>query len=494
MASPAPARPATGDFTPLTAGGIGSRSAPEATLRRRPRSIIASTLTILGVTLALLLPALFNGYPILFSDTADYLLRSQSLVASPIRAPGYALWIRLTSGGATLWLPIVAQSVFLATLIVRTLRHFGRPTARQALGIALALTIGTSVGWVSSKAMPDLFIAMVILGLYLAVAQWERLGLADRALVVASVLVGGTMHLTNLLVGGAALVTLLALQRTDRAKPRARRDWLRAAALLVASAALTRGVDFIRRDGGKTGGNGSMFVLSHLVETGLAQRLLQDRCGVEKFALCPVRDTLTRSVDLFVWRPLQSPRYFVLHDDPTLIREETSHILGGIVRHYPLALAGSIASYTARQLVAFRVNDEIWRHRHRTEVQRVIIDMYPRDLPAQERARQQENTLRLPWTPLLHLFVFLAAAAFSLITLRRALAERAITLADSTGLHVVVWVTLVVNAAICANLAAVFSRYQSRVSWLLPLAVIATLLERGMLRWPRPDVRLTTRA
>ena len=55
-------------------------------------------------------------------------------------------------------------------------------------------------------------------------------------------------------------------------------------------------------------------------------------------------------------------------------------------------------------------------------------------------------------------------------------------------------IPLVVNAAICANLAAVFSRYQSRVSWLLPLAVIATLLERGMLRWPLPDVRLTTRA
>ncbi|HET9004464.1 MAG TPA: hypothetical protein VFN39_10740, partial [Gemmatimonadaceae bacterium] len=256
-----------------------------------------ATLTILGVTLALLLPALFNGYPILFSDTADYLLRSRSLVASPIRAPGYALWIRLTSGGATLWLPIVAQSLFLATLVVRTLRVFGRPTARQTSGIAFALTIGTSAAWVSSKAMPDLFIAMVILGLYLAVAHWERLAVADRALVVASVLAGGTMHLTNLLVGGAVLVTLLVLQRTDRATPRARRAWLRAAALLVASAALTRGMDYIRRDSGKTGGNGSMFVLSHLVETGLAQRLLQDRCGVEHFALCPVRDTLTRSVD-----------------------------------------------------------------------------------------------------------------------------------------------------------------------------------------------------
>jgi len=491
MASRAPSRPDTADFNRLAPGEAGRGIALGPSPRAHRGSVIAAVLTVAGVTLALLLPALFNRYPILFSDTADYLLRSRSLVASPIRAPGYALWIRLTSGASTLWLPVIAQSLFLAILIVRTLRLFGRPTTWQTLGIALALTVGSSAGWVSSKAMPDVFVAMVILGLYLAVAHWQQLGFADRALVVASVLVGGTMHLTNLLVGGVALVALLVLQQAGHPRPWARRDWLRAAALLVASAALTRGVDHIRRDGGQTGGNGSMFVLSHLVETGLAQRLLQDRCGVEQFALCPVRDTLTRSVDLFVWRPLQSPRYFVLHDDPALIRTETSHILRGIVRHYPLALAGSVASYTARQFVAFRVNDEIWRHRHRTEVQRVIMDMFPGDLPAQEHARQQENTLRLPWTPLLHLVVFLAAAAFSLVTLRRAFAARAISLADSTGLHVVVWVVLVANAAICANLAAVFSRYQSRVSWLLPLAVIATMLERGMLR---PPLRLTTRA
>lgn len=493
MASPAPIRPSTADFISFSGRESAGRVAPGEAPRAQRTPFIAAVLTIFGVTLALLLPALFNRYPILFPDTADYLLRSRSLVASPIRAPGYALWIRLTSAGATLWLPIVAQSLFLATLIVRTLRQFGPPTARQMSAIALALTIGTPVGWVSSRAMPDLFIAMVILGLHLLVAHWERLGRGDRVLVVASVLAGGTMHLTNLLVGGAALVALFALQRTTRAAPDARRAWMGAAALLVTSAVLTRGMGHLRRDGGETGGNRGVFVLAHLVETGLAQRLLQDRCGIERYALCPVRDTLTRSVDLFMWRPLESPRYFVLRDDPALIGEEAGRILGGIVRHYPLALAGSFVSYTARQLVAFRANDEIWRHRHRTEVQRVIMSVYPGDLPAQERARQQENTLRLPWTPLLHLFIFLAAAAFSLIMLRRAFAERAVTLADSTGLHVVVWVTLVVNAAICANLAAVFSRYQSRVSWLLPLAVIATLLERGMLRWPLPALRLTTR-
>src|SRR5690348_4553339 len=130
MASTIPTRPAAGDYSPLTAAGTGTRGEQDERSPRSLRTGIAAVLTIAGVTLALLLPALFNGYPILFSDTADYMLRSQSLLASPIRAPGYALWIRLTAAGTTLWLPVVAQSLFLATLVVRTLRQFGRPDAR----------------------------------------------------------------------------------------------------------------------------------------------------------------------------------------------------------------------------------------------------------------------------------------------------------------------------------------------------------------------------
>jgi len=450
----------------------------------RRAAAISGAAAIIGITIALLLPALFNGYPILFPDTADYLLRAETLVPSPIRAPGYAVWMRLAIAGGNLWVPVVAQSLLLAALVWRTLRIFARPTLGMTLGLAIALSVGTSVGWVSSKAMPDVFVAMVLLGLYLTAAHWDRLGLGGRILAVTSVIMGGTMHLTNVLVGAAALVAMLGLQRGPRPGRLHGRALLLAALSLAASLALTSAFDRIRHDASTSGGNGGTFVLGHLVETGLAQRLLQDRCGIESFALCPVRDTLTRSVDLFVWRPEQSPRYLVLHDDQALIRSETGHILRGVITRYPLAFAWSVLSYTGRQMVSFQVNDEIWRHRNRTEVQRVIARMFPGDLATQVRARQQANNLRLPWTSMLHLIVFLAAAAFSIIGLRRWIAAREVDLANAAGLHVVVWATLVANAAVCANLAGVFSRYQTRVSWLLPLAVIATLLERGALRRP----------
>lgn len=492
MAAPARIPSVSDRFTPLTPGVTGVAGAPPPASippRERARTVLAAA-TIVAFTVVLLLPALFNGYPILFSDTADYLLRSETLLPSPIRAPGYAFWLRFASAGATLWLPIIAQSLMLAALVWQTVRVFGRPRPVAALGAAVALTIATSIGWVSSKAMPDVFVAMVILGLYLLACHWSASSALARAFAIAAVAIGATMHLTNALVGGAVLAAILVLRWRDRHDRAMRQAMLSAALVLIAATIATRSYESVRRDRTQQPFNGSMFVLSHLVETGLAEQLLQERCASEQFALCPVRDTLTRQVEMFVWRPETSPRWFVLHDDPALIREETMHLLGGIVRHHPFALAASIVDYTARQLVTFRVNDEIWRHRNRTEVQRVIARMYPNDLPEQERARQQENTLRQPWTPLVHLIAFLAAAAFSLVMLRREWIAGRVSAMNAAGFHAIVWITLVANAAICANLASVFSRYQSRVSWLLPFAVLLSLLERSQLRSSQSDAHV----
>lgn len=484
MAAPPATRPHADSLTPWAPGENAiESSAHGASGRSAARAFAPAGLTIVALTVLLLLPALFNGYPVLFADTADYLLRSRTLAPSPIRAPGYAVWIRLTSAGLTLWLPVIAQSALLAALIWRTLRAFGRPTAIATIIAGIVLVAGSSVAWASSKAMPDVFVAMLILGLYLVAVQWRPMGIAWRAVAIAAVLIGGTMHLTNLVVGASALVAIAALERA--AAPRLTRgSVLRAAAALLASAGLAQAYQRAPQDARAVESNSDVFLLSHLVETGLAQRLLEDRCTTESFALCPVRDTLTRQVELFVWRPEQSPRYLVLHDDPVLIREETRHIMRGVIAHYPFALGLSVVKYTAEQFLTFRVNDDIWRHQNRTHVQRAIIAVFPGDLPAQESARQQANTLRLGWTTGAHLVVFLAAAAFSLVMLVRAASTDELAIDRAAGLHVVVWVTLVVNAAVCANAASVFARYQSRLSWLLPFAVVATLLERGVRHWP----------
>lgn len=453
--------------------------APPAPALARARGVRDGLLAVAGLTLLLLLPAIFNGYPVVFPDTAEYILRATTLTPSPIRAPGYGVWIRATSLGLSLWLPVVAQSLLLAALVWRTLVALGRPTLRATLGVGLALALGSSAAWASSKAMPDVFTATVVLGLYLAVVHWRTLGAGGRVLAAAGVVIGGTMHLTNVLVGGLLVVVLLLLQLALRAEWRLGAGYRRGALLLLASAALARGFEYVRRDDNEVEFNGSIFLLSHLVETGLAQQLLQERCGQEQFALCPVRDTLTRPIEMFVWRPKQSPRFFVLHDDPALIREEANHILRGVATRHPFALLASVTRYTGEQLVNFRVNDDIWRHREQSVVQRYVADAFPRDLPREAAARQQRNTLRLPWTGNLHLVVFFVAVALSLIALRRAIAARALALDRAVGFQAVVWATLLLNAAVCANLSSVFSRYQSRVSWLLPFAVLAMYLERS---------------
>src|SRR4051812_16429872 len=116
MAAPPPLAPAR-RVLQLLAAPVPASPGRE----RRGRDLLA----VAGIAIVLLLPALFNGYPGLFPDTAEYILRARTLPPSPIRAPGYGVWLWATSAGTSLWLPVVAQSALLAALVWRTLLALG---------------------------------------------------------------------------------------------------------------------------------------------------------------------------------------------------------------------------------------------------------------------------------------------------------------------------------------------------------------------------------
>ncbi|HRH39293.1 MAG TPA: hypothetical protein PK760_13165, partial [Flavobacteriales bacterium] len=66
----------------------------------------------------LIWPAIYNGYPILYSDTATYVASGMKLDAPMDRPITYGLFIRITSiGGFTLWTTIVAQAAILTALL-----------------------------------------------------------------------------------------------------------------------------------------------------------------------------------------------------------------------------------------------------------------------------------------------------------------------------------------------------------------------------------------
>ena len=111
-----------------------------------------------GLTiLALIYPALYNGFPLVFYDTGGYIARAfePELVPGRSVAYGYLLWV--LDLGLAYWPAILVQSGVVVWLIhvcarVHDLSHGPLPLAATTAGLA----IGTGLPWFTAQLMPDI--------------------------------------------------------------------------------------------------------------------------------------------------------------------------------------------------------------------------------------------------------------------------------------------------------------------------------------------------
>ena len=110
------------------------------------------------VCIALLVwPALYNGLPILYSDTATYVASGMKLETPMDRPISYGIFIWITSlGGTTLWTTILCQAALVLAVLRRLFvlmdpRFRTRPILFAAC--IAGLSIFTSLPWVVAQIM-----------------------------------------------------------------------------------------------------------------------------------------------------------------------------------------------------------------------------------------------------------------------------------------------------------------------------------------------------
>src|SRR6187551_1745062 len=93
-------------------------------------------------TLALLAPALWNGFPLIYPDTGGYLERPLTGTLEMGRSALYGAFL-LAGAPLTFWPNVIAQVVIIVWLVALTLRAHGvggRPMLVCLVVVALALT------------------------------------------------------------------------------------------------------------------------------------------------------------------------------------------------------------------------------------------------------------------------------------------------------------------------------------------------------------------
>jgi hypothetical protein len=212
---------------------------------------------------------------------------------------------------------------------------------------------------------------------------------------------------------------------------------------------------------------GFNFVFSRLVQDGIVDRYLADRCPSPAIELCAYQGEMPQTADDWLWA-LDSPIYKLGGLEP--FEPEARRIVLESLALYPaMHLKAAIVS-AAKQFAAIATGDGLtpWSWYTRLTFERYA----PSALNSYISGRQALSPFDFGWINFIHVPIqALAIAALPMIILARPNEQIA-------ALAAFVLAALVGNAVICGVLSNPHDRYQSRLVWLAPLIVAIGLSQR----------------
>jgi hypothetical protein len=438
-------------------------------------------LLIRAVSVCVLLwVAVFNGYPIVFSDSGSYLLTGDMLVALwPFRSPGYSIFTRFASLGISGWFVVGVQAILVVYVLDQTCAYL-LGDERRFRGICMLasvciLAVLTSLPWLVSQLMPDVFAGIVFLSSFL-LAFNDQLRLKSRLSLAAILMISSAAHASLLPIAAVFVSALIVVRlvRRPHGPPAVRKAVLVSLFVpLFASGLATATLNYRMHLGFKISPSGELFVMSRLFADGLAADFLRDNCPKRPFLACHYLSDLPRTQTEFLFE--DSPLLGELTGHP----QEMDEIVRGTLASYKLRFLTSSAKDTILQFAAIPTGDEVRSFNAKEWNINALGQVFPGDCRAFLRSKQSRGLL----LPLAN-----AAASIHTVIFWLSLASCFAFACAKSGrrlnrFFLFAMAFLLINAAVCATFSGVFDRYQSRVAWLPPFCLTAYICGRVKARY-----------
>jgi hypothetical protein len=437
----------------------------EATLHLQQNGKIVWTLAGLLMLTALLWPALWNGFPIVFYDTGGYLARPFEMTLAMGRSALYGAFLALGIK-EHFWPNIIVQAAIVAWLIALTLRlqgFGGRPWLATALVIGLCALTGLS--WYASQLTPDILVSVFVLALAMLAFHAQDLRRPETIILIVAIAVAIASHMSilALALGLTALLAVLGMFATRINLPQ---PAVALPAVAVATGVLLAPLSnfIITKQLAFTPG-GFNFVFGGLLQDGIVERYLADRCPNPTIRLCSYRAEVPRTADVWLWAE-ESPIYKLGGFEQ--FETEARRIVIESVMRYPAMSVRAAFIATIKQFADIATGDGLtpWSWHTQWTFERFAAGA----LKPYLASRQARMTLDFSWANLIHIPVqALAIAALPVIVL---LGRGR----DIAAIAALVFVALIGNSVICGVLSNPHDRYQSRLAWLAPLIVAVAAL------------------
>jgi len=430
--------------------------------------------------------ALWNGYPLLFSDSGVYIRAALERRAALDRPIYYSILILPFHFGRSLWPVVVTQSLVSALVIERAfallapqLHALWRWPTLVLLLVACAL--GTGLPWNVGQISPDFLAPLLVLALLLVLLRPHSLGPLARTGLLLLITVAQAIHYSHIPLAVATTLAIVAaaVLLGMRVRPS---DIISIIVTTFLAVAAIIGMNYLSLHTVTFSPLGPILMLGRLVQSGTAQEYLATACDTAAYRLCLYRDRLPNELNAFFF---DSQQIIVELGGNLAFVPEASRLVKDIIAAAPwqhlglalqLTLEQSINISTGWGLTPFTEERAVWiaLHRH-----------FPHEVPQFLASRQQTDRLYFAALNAVHvpfgIGLLAAAAAMLVVALRR---RRNTT----TVILLAVATALAASAFLGGALSAGDPRYQNRM---MPLVAIALAIGLTDLREHRH--RLTPR-
>jgi hypothetical protein len=427
-------------------------------------------------TVLLLVPAIWNGFPLLFHDSGAYFGRYFFDSLSPGRSAVYGFFLGATRW-PDFWPAAIVQSIVTVWTLALLLRVHGlghRPFLLA--GLTALLSVMTSLPWLTGQLMPDVFAGLAVLAVYLLVfraaslAHWETIALVLLVAFAASAH-NATLAVLLLMVGAGLSARIWRPQLVPLA------GLLRSAAALLLGVAMLLTANFAVTGKLTWTPGGTAFFFGRLVHDGIVHRYLEDNCPDPRLVLCQYRKELPEHINTFLWHGGPEGPFAAMGGFENG-NEEMREIITGSFLQYPGMHLTAAAKTTVTQLFAvgtgYGIEHDVW------DAYSHIENLTPEAVPAAHSARQRHKGLQFDAINLLHRPV--AWLSMGLLGLALWLAWRNRRYGGLAPMAATFTLALLANAAVCGIFSYAHDRYGARIVW-VALLFVAIAVARALPAW-----------
>lgn len=428
---------------------------------------------LLGAVFIGMLPAIYNGFPFLNSDSGAY-VGFTKIKSTPIdRSIFYSYFIIWLGWKETVELTIVAQSIIGTSLVYLLLRnHFSNIKSAAICFVSiLVLGVCTPYSWFISQLCPDIFMAFFALAL-LGVLWYKPKNKYTKYYYYSIILLSASIHNSILLfcIIYCSVGLLFAVIRKNK-------YYIQNFAFIFigvwAVYILASSINYYHHKKFTPNPSGHIFIMSRLAETGILKDVLAEQCTIKNYALCNYPNIEGRQWD-FMW--IGDYPHNTLGWLDKKVETEYKQIIKATFTNPKHLLAYFKANIidAVQLLVGTSVNDGLDKFVEHSSPWNNIKGLSENDFTRFTAARQQNDGL--PFQYINHFVKLLTWILLFIVSILYFVADIRNRFRHLPFLLFVLSI-LILNSLITVSLSTYVDRFNARIIWILPFCVFLAFLK-----------------